>query len=114
MHHASPPPPSETKSLMGETFPPPSLKTEKETLRVSVIQDYRCKVVMGASHITLGLGPPTLLRGPWLRPMVDEERSECGGKDAEHINIVSENNVELIKTVDTDVSDSVASGLNKT
>ena len=40
--------------------------------------------------------------------MLDEERSECGGKDAEHINIVSENNVELIKTVDTDVSDSVA------
>ena len=49
-----------------------------------------------------------------LRPMLDEERSECGGKDAEHINIVSENNVELIKTADTDVSDSVASGLNKT
>ena len=48
-----------------------------------------------------------------LRPMLDEERSECGGKDAKHINIVSENNVELIKTVDTDVSDTVASGLNK-
>ena len=45
--------------------------------------------------------------------MLDEERSECGGKDAKHINIVSENNVELIKTVDTDVSDTVASGLNK-
>ena len=45
--------------------------------------------------------------------MLHEERSECGGKDAEHINIVSENNVELIKTVDTDVSDSIASGLNK-
>jgi len=48
-----------------------------------------------------------------LRPMLDDERSECSGRDAEHINILSENNVELIKTVDTDASDSVASGLNK-
>ena len=31
-----------------------------------ISQDYRCKVVMGASHVTLGLGPPTLLRGPCL------------------------------------------------
>ena len=45
--------------------------------------------------------------------MLDDERSECSGRDAEHINILSENNVELIKTVETDVSDSVASGLNK-
>ena len=45
--------------------------------------------------------------------MLDDERSECSGRDAEHINILSENNVELIKTVDTDASDSVASGLNK-
>ena len=28
------------------------------------IQDYQCKVVMGASHTPLGLGHPTLLRGP--------------------------------------------------
>ena len=48
-----------------------------------------------------------------LRPMLDDERSECGGKEAEHINILSENNVELVKTVDADVSDSVAAGLNK-
>ena len=45
--------------------------------------------------------------------MLDDERSECGGKEAEHINILSENNVELVKTVDADVSDSVAAGLNK-
>ena len=45
--------------------------------------------------------------------MSEDERSECGGRDAEHINILSENNVELVKTVDTDVSDSVAAGLNK-
>ena len=31
-----------------------------------VIQDYQCKVVMGASHISLGLGPPNLLRGPCM------------------------------------------------
>merc|ERR1712142_433164 len=48
-----------------------------------------------------------------LRPMLEDERSKCGGRDAEHINILSENNVELVKTVDTDVSDSVAAGLNK-
>ena len=45
--------------------------------------------------------------------MLEDERSECGGRDAEHINILSENNLELVKTVDTDVSDSVAAGLNK-
>ena len=45
--------------------------------------------------------------------MLDDERSACGGKEAEHINILSENNVELVKTVDADVSDSVAAGLNK-
>ena len=66
MHHASPPPPPRPNPSWGKP-PPPSLKTEKETLRVAVIhQNYRCKVVMGASHITLGLGPPTLLRGPCL------------------------------------------------
>ena len=45
--------------------------------------------------------------------MLADERSECGVRDAEHINIVSENNVELVKTVDADVCDSLAAGLNK-
>ena len=45
--------------------------------------------------------------------MLDDEKSKCGGKDAEHINILSEINVELVKTVDADVSESVAAGLNK-
>ena len=45
--------------------------------------------------------------------MLDDERSERGGRDAEHINILSENNVELVKTVEGDVSDNVATGLNK-
>ena len=48
-----------------------------------------------------------------MRPLLDDERGDCGGKDVKHINILSENNMELIKTVDTDVNDSVASGLNK-
>ena len=48
-----------------------------------------------------------------MRPILDDERNECSGRDVEHINIVSEKNMELIKTVDTDVSNSVASGLNK-
>ena len=48
-----------------------------------------------------------------LRPKLDDERNECRGRDADHINIVSESNVELLKTVDTDISGSVASGLNK-
>jgi len=48
-----------------------------------------------------------------LRPMLEDERSECGGRDNEHISILSENNLELVKTVDADVSDSVAAGLNK-
>ena len=45
--------------------------------------------------------------------MLEDEISECGVRDAEHINILSENNVELVKTVDADVCDSLAAGLNK-
>ena len=47
--------------------------------------------------------------------MLADKRSECGVRDAEHINIVSENNVELVKTVDADVCDSLAAlGWTKT
>ena len=45
--------------------------------------------------------------------MLEDERSECGGRGNAHINILSESNVELVKTVDADVSDSVAAGLKK-